>query len=114
MSSLDTKERARTVRRYRLPRIAGRRPHRTIPVENVRARIAYALLSIFAGTNVFIFVATALNWASASDLRQFETPLMLEELSLLGGVVWFYFLSRADRHPPAPPTTAKEDDEDED
>lgn len=112
-----------TVYRYVLPPIAYRRSiwpfgrrapgPRTVPVENVRARIAYMLLVIFAGTILLTFVAAALGWASPSDIRQFEAPIVSAEVSLLGAVMGFYYASRVDNPTLVPPATAQDDDEDD-
>ena len=65
------------------------------PVEKIRARIAYMLLWIFAGTIVLTFVAGASGWASPSDIRQFAAPIISAEIGLLGAVTGFYYASRA-------------------
>lgn len=64
-------------------------------VASVRARIAYLLLSIFAGTIVLTFLAGALGWATPSDIRQFAAPILTAQVSLLGAVMGFYYASRA-------------------
>src|SRR5579863_8127368 len=81
-----------------------RRPGpRTVPVENVRARIAYILLGIFAATIGLTFGAAAGHWAGTNDIRQFEAPIISAEVSLLGAVMGFYYASRKELPELGPP-----------
>jgi len=79
-------------------------------MENVRARIAYVLLAIFAGTIGLTFGAAAGHWAVPSDIRQFEAPIISAEVSLLGAVMGFYYASRKELPPLGPPVTPSKDD----
>ena len=68
-----------------------RKAIRVVPVANVRARIAYVLLSIFAGTILAGFITVDAHWGTFSDVRNFIEPLVTAEVSLLGAVMGFYY-----------------------
>ena len=62
-----------------------------VPIENVRARIAYALLWIFGLTVGASFFGILSGWVSSTDLRDFMTPITTAEVGLLGSATGFYF-----------------------
>jgi len=61
------------------------------PIGSVRAKIAYLLILIFAGTIAASFIGLALHWANVADLRDFVTPFITAEVGVLGAVTGFYF-----------------------
>lgn len=62
------------------------------PIGSVRAKIAYLLIFIFAGTIGASFAGLALHWASsARELGDFVTPFITAEVGVLGAVTGFYF-----------------------
>ena len=83
---------------------------RTVSLDNVRARIAYALLVIFASTVGLIFVAVALHWMTPSSVKDLITPIITAEVSLLGAATGFYYGTSSSTPPQlGAPISAKKD-----
>jgi hypothetical protein len=61
------------------------------PVGSVRAKIAYMLILIFAGTVLLSFIGLAAHWATAEQLKDFVVPFLSAEIGVIGAVTGFYF-----------------------
>ena len=72
----------------------------TPSIEGVRARIAYGLLLILAGTIGLTFVAAARAWVGPSEIELIAVPIVLAEIGLLAAVTGFYYPRRTcQQHP---------------
>jgi hypothetical protein len=67
---------------------------RRLPLQRTQARIAYALLAIFAATVGMGFAGLASHWANAKTMKDFLTLFIPSEVGLLGAVTGFYFASK--------------------
>jgi hypothetical protein len=70
----------------------SRRPRAEVnSMQNVRAKIAFRLIWILAGTIVLGFVSADTHWGGWGVVRTFMTPLITAEVSLLGAATGFYY-----------------------